>query len=79
MYRHGWEAGCLVDNNQRWTIYDINGFFGDSGSGIFDSQGRVVGVISIEHSQVYEDAYMKVMGGLPIVFTPKQWLEARDG
>ena len=69
----------MVVDNQRWTIYDMNGFFGDSGSGIFDSQGRVVGVISIEHSQAHEDAYIKVMGGLPIAFTAKEWSEARGG
>lgn len=61
---------------QRWTMYDLNGFFGDSGSGIFDSEGRLTGVISIEFSQAYADAYMKLMGSLPLAFTAKQWEEA---
>jgi len=76
-YRHGYASGYHVADNQKWTLYDINGFFGDSGSGIFDSRGFLVGVISIEVSQAYGDAYVKLMGSLPLAFTEEQWDLAR--
>lgn len=59
-----------------WTLYDLNGFFGDSGSGVFDADGYLVGVISMEYSQAFQDAYMKVMGSLPLKFTAQQLAEA---
>jgi len=63
----------VVDQNLRWTLWDINAFPGDSGSAIFDMHGRVVGVISIIVPQIYGPSYMKLMGSLPLAFTEKQW------
>lgn len=77
-YRAGHVSGYAGKNTAGcpWTLYDLNGFFGDSGSGVFDADGRLVGVISIEFSQTYQDAYMKLMGSLPLAFTAVQWHEA---
>ncbi|AHX16132.1 hypothetical protein CH75_04850 [Dyella jiangningensis] len=69
-------SGYQVEENRRWTLYDINAFFGDSGSAIFDMQGRIVGVVSIMVPQVYGQGYMKLMGGLPLAFTKEQWTKA---
>lgn len=78
-YRHGYVSGFKEEMGMTWTLYDLNGFFGDSGSGIFDMRGRIVGVISIEYTQIANDTLMKVMGSLPFAFTKAQWAEAKNG
>jgi S1-C subfamily serine protease len=78
-YRHGYVSGFQKDMGMTWTLYDLNGFFGDSGSGIFDMNGRVCGVISIENTQIANDTLIKVMGSLPFAFTKAQWDEALSG
>lgn len=75
IYRQGYIAGYKDFKGQHVTLYDLNGFYGDSGAGIFDSDGRLVGVISVLYQQV-GDGYMKVMGSFGLAFTPEQWREA---
>jgi V8-like Glu-specific endopeptidase len=78
-YRHGYVSGFKAEMGMTWTLYDLNGFFGDSGSGIFDMNGRVCGVISIEYTQLGSDTLMNVMGSLPLAFTRAQLAEAANG
>jgi hypothetical protein len=75
IYRQGYIAGYKDVHGLHVTLYDLNGFYGDSGAGIFDSEGRLVGVISVLYQQV-SDGYMKVMGSFGLAFTPEQWNEA---
>jgi hypothetical protein len=75
MYRKGYVSGNLVSDNITITLYDLNGYFGDSGSGIFNSRGQLVGVVSVMYQQM-DNGYMKVMGSFALAFTDEQWQEA---
>lgn len=46
--RYGHFAGAEIDPDTKLTddMYDINGWFGDSGAAIFDKHGRIVDVVS---------------------------------
>ena len=76
MYRHGYVSGHFVNENVTITMYDFNGYFGDSGSGIFNSRGQLIGVTSVLYQQ-QDGAYMKLMVSFSLAFTDAQWLEAR--
>lgn len=74
LYRHGYVSG-YVDTpgfHARSTVYAFNGFFGDSGSAIFNDEGQIVGVTSFGFVQSYHGAQWMMMGGLPLSFTPAQ-------
>lgn len=75
IYRQGTVAGSKKFPDLKATLYDLNGFFGDSGAGIFNQDGKLVGVISILYQQV-GDGYMKTMGSFDLAFTDAQWEEA---
>lgn len=75
LYREGYVAGHQDFNGQDVVLYDLNGYFGDSGSGIFNREGQLVGVISVLYQQV-DGGYMKVMGSFGLAFTDEQWKEA---
>lgn len=51
---------------------DLNGFFGDSGAGLFDSQGHLVGVVSTRKTVSYKEDAVYFMGALDLSFTPAQ-------
>lgn len=54
-------------------VLDINGFFGDSGAGIFDSKGNLVGVVSSRKTLTFKDSEaVYFMGATDMVFTPGQ-------
>ena len=70
VYREGY-----VTNYQHGTMrLDVNGFFGDSGAGIFDSQGNVVGVISTIDINRHKGLDFRLMGAEPLEFTPLQYV-----
>lgn len=77
-YRRGYVVGKDKDDDgKEAAILDANGFFGDSGAGVFDTEGRVVGVISL---CAFRSAYgipFKMMGVYPFHFTPEQWAKAK--
>lgn len=54
------------------TYYDANGFQGDSGAGVFDEDGKLVGVVSFVWTNTVA---FKMMGSFPMNFTKEQ-LEA---
>jgi len=60
------------------TYYDFNGYFGDSGSGIFNLEGKVIGVTSFITGDAERGYNIKFMGGIELRFTQKQLSEARE-
>lgn len=76
MYRHGYVSGHFVSDNVTITMYDFQGYFGDSGSGIFNSRGQLIGVTSVLYQQT-DGAYMKLMGSFSLAFTDDQWREVK--
>jgi hypothetical protein len=59
------------------TLLDLNGFFGDSGSGVFNTNGKLIGVVSTLSVQQSDKAQSKYMGMMPMNFTEQQLEEAR--
>lgn len=51
VYREGTISGVVEEDDKTVILVDINGFFGDSGSGVFNEKGEVVGVISLVNVQ----------------------------
>jgi hypothetical protein len=78
MYRCGYVSGHVDAGPVVVTLYDLNGYFGDSGAGIFNSRGQLVAVVSVLYQQE-DGGYMKLMGSFPLAFTDKQWQEAIRG
>jgi hypothetical protein len=68
-YREGYVTSYLHGD----MIMDVNGFFGDSGAGIFNEDGHVVGVVSYLTYKKYEGLGFKLMGASPLEFTPLQY------
>jgi hypothetical protein len=60
------------------TYYDFNGYFGDSGSGIFDKEGNVVAVTSFIVSQSHLGYGEKFMGSFELRLTREQLDQARS-
>lgn len=65
IYRKGYVSGEL----DGWTLTMIPVNRGDSGSGVFDSSGHVVGVVST----LMTDGVLSFMGSKPFAFTREQW------
>jgi hypothetical protein len=63
-YMVGYDAGTL--------LFDVNGFFGDSGAGIMDDEGRVCGVLSGLTQQTYHGLTWRLTGVHPLTFTADQ-------
>lgn len=72
IYRGGHMAGTAVDGDVRVMLYDLQDFPGDSGSGIFDAQGRLVGVVSIFLAFEGRGARIQFAGAFGLAFTPAQ-------
>ncbi len=69
VYREGYVTGF----EHARMMMDINGFFGDSGAGIFDADGNLVGVISLIQAIPHHGLVFEMMGALPLEFTPLQY------
>ena len=67
LLRRGYVSG--FDNVN--TIYDINGYHGDSGAGVFNDKKQLVGVISYIHGK----NSFSMMGSYPFNFTAAQLKE----
>lgn len=75
LLRKGYVAGTIPPDKNRdfsSTVYDFNGFFGDSGSAIFNEKGQIVGVVSYIIGRSNENVQWKIMASNPINFTLKQ-------
>lgn len=69
VYREGYITGY----HRTEMMLDMNGFFGDSGAGIFNADGNVVGVISYIHVKSEKDMTFRLMGAAALEFTPLQY------
>lgn len=67
LYREGVVAGWF---DKDWLAIDLLVAPGDSGSGLFDERGYLVGVVS---SVVAPTEYFHLTGIRPFAFTPEQW------
>ena len=76
-YRRGYVVGADADNSGHpITIYDLNGFYGDSGSGIFAGDGSLIGVVSLVAFESHFGVSLKMMASYALHFTPAQWAKA---
>lgn len=75
LYREGYMVGVYHEAGFIWTMYDMNTYMGDSGSGIFDVDGRVVAVLSAGFYANIGGGGIKLMATLPISFTATQYRE----
>lgn len=66
IYREGYVAAFEGDV----MLLDVNGFYGDSGAGIFDSKGHLIGVINTINGE--PDKGFKLMGATHMSFTLQQ-------
>jgi len=57
--------------NQPLTMFDLNVFLGDSGSGIFNDAGEVVAVLSGLLNLTQDGSYAKIAVALPLNFSPE--------
>lgn len=72
MYRCGRVSGSVKDA----TLYDLAAYFGDSGAGIFDKEGRLVSTISALSSQndfFGKGGQIQFAVSYPLAFTEEQW------
>lgn len=76
LFRKGYYAGDVIHPNTlvKYYSYDIEGIFGDSGSGIFNSQGQLVGMVS----QILSiDPRFRMVANAEFEFTPEQWKDVK--
>lgn len=62
-----------------WTVFDMNSYMGDSGSGVFDGDGQVVAVLSAGFYANIGGGGIKLMATLPLSFTKAQFTEVGYG
>lgn len=67
--REGYIAGLTHYHQYKHIVLiGTSGWHGDSGAGVFNASGRLVGVISIIHG----NPIWNMMGVIPLRFTAKQ-------
>lgn len=76
VYRHGYIAGMAYIDGKLCDVYDMRIWFGDSGSGIFDADGDLIGVVSFIYTLDSQGSQLTMAGSFPLMFTPAQWAEA---
>lgn len=69
LYRQGAMAGQVMVEGKLVTLFDANGFNGDSGAPLFNSYGQLVGTVMGRYS--IKD--WKMLAIYPYAFTPDQW------
>ena len=86
VFRRGYVAKVETTGffeRQTIVLYDMNGFHGDSGAGIFNDSGELIGVLSAGITLVNgkapapDDMTAKFMTGLALQFTEGQLEDAR--
>jgi len=53
-------------------LIDLNGFYGDSGSGLFNTKGKIVGVLSALRQPMQGNVGIKLMIAYKLAFTVEQ-------
>lgn len=64
-----YREGYMVGEVQGWTLFDVPVAEGDSGSGIFGPDGRLISVVSTVNAP---REYFHLMGAKPLAFTREQ-------
>jgi hypothetical protein len=69
-----YREGVVVGKSDDVILLDLNGYFGDSGAGIFNSKGEVIGVISViqDENESPTMPHLKFMGAYPLGFRGEQ-------
>ncbi len=73
-YRNGYVSGLAAVDGVLVTTYNMSIFHGDSGSGIFDDSGSLIGVVSTVYSMT-RGVQLTFACSLPLAFTPEQLRE----
>jgi V8-like Glu-specific endopeptidase len=73
-YRNGYVSGQAAIGGELVTTYNMGIYFGDSGSGIFDSSGSLIGVVSSVYSMT-DGVRLTFACSRPLAFTPEQLRE----
>jgi len=68
-----YREGYVTSYKHSDMIMDVNGFFGDSGAGIFNERGQVVGVVSYIDPHHAQGLIFRLMGAQALEFTPLQY------
>lgn len=74
-YRHGYVSGVQDIDGKLCDLYDIRGWFGDSGAGVFDDRGNLIAVISFIYTLDEGRGQLTMMGSFPLTFSAEQWDE----
>ena len=69
-----YREGYITHYNHSAMMLDVNGFFGDSGAGIFDAFGHVVGVIGFINVSHHDGRAFTLMGADALEFTRQQYV-----
>lgn len=73
MLRRGYVAGASLYHGKPVTLYDMRTFFGDSGAGIFGTDGQLIGVQSMINSLNQGPVELTFAVSFPLAFTAEQW------
>ena len=68
-----YREGYIASYHHSDMIMDINGFFGDSGAGVFNEFEELVGVVSYINVNAHEGMKFTLMGAKALEFTPLQY------
>jgi V8-like Glu-specific endopeptidase len=71
--RNVYREGYVTSYDHSEMVMDVNGFFGDSGAGIFDESGKLIGVMSYINVHRHQGTSFRLMGAYPLEFTPLQY------
>lgn len=77
LWREGIVSGQFQTTGAVWTIADIMVTGGDSGSGIYNEQGRLVATVSIQLNPGNPFGVWGPVGWAPYKFTVEQWQAIR--
>ncbi len=79
LYRKGVVSGqyFLDDEKKLAIVLDINNFYGDSGAGVFNKNGDLLGVMSLLLGNNQKQAQFKVAGLYAMKFHPEDLENAR--
>jgi len=69
LYRHGWVSGW--DIKAGFVLFNLKVSFGDSGSGIFDEDNKLVAVLSVQYQSEKTPSF-SMSAGMPLSFSPEQ-------
>lgn len=76
LYREGVVYGPAAIEGKTVTLYSLPIWFGDSGAGLFDRHGYLVGVVSFIY-RLDRGPSWQASASFPLAFTPDQWRQVQ--